>query len=440
MIAGAVPHVGSDVRAAAIQRQAHVDRSRDGRPLTPMPFFDDLEHRSTSADAEPVACLRLDGWNDLLGQRVDHQWVARRRRAGRSRSARRRAASRTAFIRETIAARRISRCSSRASTPPASATTRDGFSPSNTAGSRRRASARLLGAPTTSATSSATTDEERFAAALESPSSGSACPAPSGSKPSLTKPSNGAAERGARRHRAQVAVAHEPLARGRMSALAPVSARCGDCSCRPRAARLSAQEQPAVIAAPTEQSRAELARVVSAAIERPARHVRRRCVDARQRADDRAAHAARAAGPCRDGPDARGARAVQARAARRALRARACRGRQRVAAPRSAVRAGARRPLRPRLASVQRRMSRSRSLNPVLQPILDFLAKLPADELAEVRRDRRLGHGAADAERQLAADESIQRLRSCRSRSAPSASRRARSRAAARRAAASPRR
>ena len=142
-------------------------------------------------------------------------------------------------------------------------------------------------------------------------------------------------------------------------------------------------------------------------VQRSARHARRRRVDARERAHDRAAHAAGAARARGDGPDAR--RAASNSTSCCAARA-ACSCTPRTAASGSSREARcvpARRPFAKR--DLQRKISRRRSL---IRSPGSWIASRSCslNELAEVRRDHGRRDGAADVERQLAADELVQRL------------------------------
>ena len=342
MIAGPAPTAGQ-----AFERLQFNDKHRSINPVTGQRADADavlrrLEHRSTAADAESAARLRADGLDDVLGQRVDHQRPARRERPGHPdrlddlRQAVRLLSGRQ--LRHDVFLDPVSE----ASTTPASATTATAF---RRATRLPRVASALPGCSVRDDFTRAARRpaEERFAAALEYRRT-QGCrarrrPASARRPTSRSRSARRGATSADRRRRREAAVAHEPDPRGAMSSamracwLTP--RRC--CAGRVRHARGAGAARRHRRAHGAEPRRARARRV--GRDERPARHAGRRCVDARERADDRAAHAAGAARARRDGPDARGARAIRSRAAQRALPARA-RRRPRVGADGSAVRAG----------------------------------------------------------------------------------------------------
>ena len=199
-----------------------------------------------------------------------------------SKSARRRAASLTAFIRED-------NCGTTYFTIQIKGVNAAGFGDyarrllaEQHRRCRRRSSAGMLGARRLQSRARATR-RGALRSRARSPSVGQTCPAPRASKPSFTKPMNGASSEGLDGRRAQVAVADEPLARGRMSALRRSLARCG--AARAGGVRHAAAQERAARhrVADSAEPRGARARRVGRD-ERPARHDRRRCVDARERA------------------------------------------------------------------------------------------------------------------------------------------------------------
>ena len=59
MIAGTVPTAGQTFEHLRFNdKHTSIDPDHRRQPLTPMPFFDDVEHRATAADAELAARLR----------------------------------------------------------------------------------------------------------------------------------------------------------------------------------------------------------------------------------------------------------------------------------------------------------------------------------------------------------------------------------------------
>ena len=70
----------ADVRELALQRQAHGHQPDHRRSADADAVLRRFELRATAADSELAARLRAHGRDDVLGQRVDHQWAARRQR------------------------------------------------------------------------------------------------------------------------------------------------------------------------------------------------------------------------------------------------------------------------------------------------------------------------------------------------------------------------
>ena len=252
MIAGNVPTAGQPFERLVFNDKHTAINPVTGGALTPVPFYQHVEHESTAADAESVTRLRADGLDDVLGQRIDHQRTARRERASHP--------DRLDDLRQTYGFYPEDNCGTTYFTIQMKGVNAagfgdygDGFSPNNTAGRRRRAPARGAPCATTSARPLGNPAEERFAAALQYRHRDKRAPRRPGSKPSFTKPMNGAPSDEARRQRAQVAVADEPLAGPAVSTLRRLlaaAALLAPAAC----GTLSAQEQPAVIAAPTRKA------------------------------------------------------------------------------------------------------------------------------------------------------------------------------------------
>ena len=295
MIAGPAATTGRTFERTVFNDKYPTKDPVTGQALTPVPFHATTQGFSgASGQALPALNLAARGGphelEHLLGQRVDHQRPARRRRPGDPDRHRRPAASRTASTPRTTAARRTSRSSSRASTTRASATTRTA-SPPRTRRARVESACPAARSPTTSATRSATRARLGLAAALGY-LAGQGCPAVSGSAARRAR-AVGCGRSGRRRRAAQVALAREPHP-------APVSARlsarrcAGSPACCPGGGRAAPVRVPRPRCDPgrtrrphaPERGEPRRARALGEPrAERPGRDARRRRADHREHAD-----------------------------------------------------------------------------------------------------------------------------------------------------------